>query len=99
MVPSWMTAVNAAPGSDHPASFGTMSRCAELEIGRNSVSPWTMPRMVACSTSMVRTAYRLGLPRNGSAICRAERSDRGPHRARHDDLGPRHVGRGGHGTD
>ncbi len=53
MVPSWMTAVNAAPGSCQPASFGTMSRCAELEIGRNSVSPWTMPRMTASKTFTV----------------------------------------------
>ena len=47
MVPSWVTAVKAAPGSSQPAKAGTMRRCAVLEIGRNSVSPCTMPRTMA----------------------------------------------------
>src|SRR4051812_9804017 len=47
MVPSWTTAVNAAPGSSRPRKAGTIRRWAVLEIGRNSVSPWTMPRMIA----------------------------------------------------
>ena len=42
-VPIWMTAVNAAPGSPQPNSSGKIRRCALLEIGRNSVSPWMMP--------------------------------------------------------
>src|SRR5918992_284685 len=51
IVPSWMTAVNAAPGSAQPSSLGTMSRCAELEMGRNSVRPCTIPKTVACTKS------------------------------------------------
>ena len=39
-----VTAVNAAPGSSQPTNAGTMRRWPVLEIGRNSVSPWTMPR-------------------------------------------------------
>ena len=46
MVPSWVTAVNAAPGSSQPRKAGTMRRCAVLEMGRNSVSPCTMPRTI-----------------------------------------------------
>lgn len=38
-VPIWVTAVNAAPGSSHPASAAVIRRCALDEIGRNSVSP------------------------------------------------------------
>ena len=49
IVPSWMTAVKAAPGSSQPAKAGTIRRCAVLEIGRNSVSPWTIPRTIASS--------------------------------------------------
>ena len=47
MVPSWVTAVNAAPGSSQPRNAGTMRRCPVLEIGRNSVRPWTIPRTMA----------------------------------------------------
>jgi hypothetical protein len=47
MVPSCVTAVNAAPGSSHPMNAGTMRKCAVLETGRNSVSPWTIPRTMA----------------------------------------------------
>ena len=47
IVPSWMTAVKSAPGSSQPTKAGTMRRWAVLETGRNSVSPWTIPRMMA----------------------------------------------------
>src|SRR3954465_9786587 len=47
VVPSCTTAVNAEPGSSQPAKAGTIRRWAVLEIGRNSVSPWTMPRTMA----------------------------------------------------
>ncbi len=43
MVPSCTTAVNSAPGSSQPKKAGTSSRCPELEMGRNSVSPCTTP--------------------------------------------------------
>ena len=47
IVPSWITAVNAAPGSSQPMKAGTIRRCAVLETGRNSVRPWTIPRTMA----------------------------------------------------
>ncbi len=47
IVPSWVTAVNAAPGSSQPRKAGTIRRWPVLEIGRNSVSPWTIPRTIA----------------------------------------------------
>ena len=46
-MPSWVTAVKAAPGSSQPASSATTRRCALLLIGRNSVSPWTTPSTAA----------------------------------------------------
>jgi hypothetical protein len=52
IVPSWITAVNAAPGSGQPKKAGTMRRCAVLEIGRNSVSPCTIPSTIACKSLM-----------------------------------------------
>ena len=47
MVPSWVTAVKAAPGSSQPAKAGMIRRCPVLEIGRNSVRPWAIPRTMA----------------------------------------------------
>ena len=46
-VPSCRTAVNGAPGSSQPAIAGTMRRWAVDEIGKNSVMPWTNPRIAA----------------------------------------------------
>src|SRR6476661_3595018 len=51
-VPIWITAVNAAPGSPQPNSSGKIRRCALLEIGRNSVSPWMTPRTTALRRSI-----------------------------------------------
>src|SRR3954451_9391199 len=51
MVPSWMTAVKAAPGSSQPRKAGTIRRCAVLETGRNSVRPWTTPSTIAWMAS------------------------------------------------
>ena len=51
IVPSWVMAVKAAPGSSQPRKAGTIRRCPVLEIGRNSVSPWTMPRTMAWKAS------------------------------------------------
>jgi len=53
-VPICTTAVYAAPGSSQPSSCGTIARCALLEMGRNSVRPWTMPRSTERSRSTVR---------------------------------------------
>ena len=56
MVPSWITAVNAAPGSSQPKKAGTIRRWPLEEIGRNSVSPCTIPRTIA---SIALTGVRL----------------------------------------
>src|SRR5699024_4899885 len=40
-------AVKAAPGSLDPISSPTIRRCADDEIGKNSVRPWTRPRTIA----------------------------------------------------
>src|SRR5215207_2966597 len=72
MVPSWVTAVKAAPGSSQPAKAGTIRRCAVLEIGRNSVRPWTIPSTIASSAL---TAPRLsGGAHTSSAIVSAVRA-------------------------
>ena len=42
-VPSWLTAVKAAPGSLPKNTPDTMRRWADEEMGRNSVSPCTIP--------------------------------------------------------
>lgn len=58
-MPSWVIAVNAAPGSAPvPSSEPTMRMCALLETGMNSVSPWTMPRMMALTVSMMCSGIR-----------------------------------------
>src|SRR3954449_11253279 len=57
VVPSWITAVKAEPGSSHPTNAGTIRRCAVLEIGRNSVSPWTIPRTMASKSDMSAPPY------------------------------------------
>ena len=51
-VPSWVTAVNAAPGSSQPASAEKTRRWALEEIGRNSVSPCSNPRTTASNQDM-----------------------------------------------
>ena len=48
-VPSWVIAVNADPGSSPPKNWPTIDWCALEEIGRNSVSPCTMPSTSASS--------------------------------------------------
>jgi hypothetical protein len=52
IVPNCVTAVNAAPGSSQPMRAGTMRRCPDDEMGRNSVSPCTRPRTMAWKASM-----------------------------------------------
>src|SRR5687768_16879355 len=56
-VPIWITAVNAAPGSPQPNSSGKIRRCALLEMGRNSVTPWRVP-----STTALRRSHTFGNP-------------------------------------
>ncbi|GAA2856028.1 hypothetical protein GCM10020220_051520 [Nonomuraea rubra] len=50
-----MTAVNAAPGSGQPAKAETTRMWALEEIGRNSVSPWTNPKITASSQPITTT--------------------------------------------
>src|SRR3954447_6556518 len=57
IVPSWTTAVKAAPGSGQPRKAGTMRRWAVLEIGRNSVSPCTIPSTMVSSALMVGSGF------------------------------------------
>src|SRR5215210_626723 len=90
MVPSWITAVKAAPGSSHPKNAGTMRRCPLLEIGRNSVRPWTMPRTIACSASMQRRNLSDGA-QLGLAAVEGERAEP----AEMHVIGPVEVGRAG----
>ncbi len=50
IAPIWMTAVNAVTAGssmERPSSFSAIVRWPVLETGRNSVSPSTMPRMIA----------------------------------------------------
>src|SRR3954471_9457439 len=58
VVPSWITAVNAEPGSSQPTNAGTIRKWPVLEIGRNSVSPWTMPRTIASKVDISAPPYR-----------------------------------------
>ena len=49
-MPRWSITLNASEvmnESVQPNRYGTMMRCPELEIGRNSVSPWTIPMISA----------------------------------------------------
>ena len=58
MVPSWVTAVKAAPGSSQPAKAVTIRRWAVLEIGRNSVRPCTIPRTIASAHGLVASPFK-----------------------------------------
>ena len=51
-MPRWRLTSNASPWSGQPNSQGMMMRCPEDEIGRNSVSPWTIPRTAARRSSI-----------------------------------------------
>ena len=49
-VPMWSITLNASDvmnGSVQPNRYGTMIRCPDEEIGRNSVSPCTIPMISA----------------------------------------------------
>ena len=50
-VPTCSATSNASPnsGASHPKKARARIRCAELETGRNSVSPWTIPSSAAAS--------------------------------------------------
>jgi hypothetical protein len=50
IAPIWITAVNpvtAGSSTSRPRIFSAIVRWAVLETGRNSVSPSTIPRMIA----------------------------------------------------
>ena len=44
LLPIWVIAVKAAPGSSQPEKAAVSRRCALEDTGRNSVSPRTSPR-------------------------------------------------------
>src|SRR5215203_158754 len=58
----WSITLNASEvmnGSFQPNRKGTMIRCPEDEIGKNSVSPWTSPMINACRTVSISKASPL----------------------------------------
>ena len=58
-VPICVMAVNAAPGSSAAGrNMPRMRRCALDEIGRNSVSPCAIPRMMASKIMRVLSVVR-----------------------------------------
>ena len=70
-VPRWVATSKTRPNgsSPHPTSARPSSRWAELEIGRNSVIPWTAPRSAAMTSDMVDT--RTGTRYEALALRRA----------------------------
>ena len=71
IAPTWMMAVKAvSAGSSivYPSSFSTTVRWPVLEIGRNSESPSTMPRMMACHQFMVSSFSARGEPESGYRV-------------------------------
>src|SRR5438067_8165298 len=62
-VPQWSATSKARPGSSHPRTQGTRMRWALEEMGKNSASPWTMPRTMAWWIGMRGVQLRPFLPR------------------------------------
>ena len=59
-----------------PSSIGTTFKCAVLLMGRNFVSPCTIPAPDRASRPPQRSLELRGLPRNGSrewTLCQAQR--------------------------
>ncbi|HJO06325.1 MAG TPA: hypothetical protein QGG37_03180, partial [Chloroflexota bacterium] len=68
-VPKWTATAKVRPvssGESHPAAQGTRIRCPELLMGRNSVIPWTVPRMTAANQSMGVSGSILRVKENGA---------------------------------
>ena len=84
--PTCTATSKARPWSGQPSRAGTRMRCAELEIGRNSVSPWTRARTMAWVGSMTAAAA-------GSPAVRADRRG-GARRTRRGRRPPPSPGRG-----
>ena len=57
-VPTWMATSKTIPNcsASQPKSARARMRCAELEMGRNSVSPWTIPSNAASNS--IRGLFR-----------------------------------------
>src|SRR5918999_4887441 len=58
-VPRWSITSNSGlfrNGSSQPMTGGRRMRCADEEMGRNSVSPWTTPMTMAWTTSSTANA-------------------------------------------
>ena len=89
-VPTWQATSNARPNwsDSHPKTSRARRRCAELETGRNSVSPWMTPRSAAWRTvtrgcdrsGRLRLAARSLRPRRGSdpGRCRLDTAQGAP---------------------
>src|SRR3954447_23955832 len=89
-------AVNAAPGSSQPKISPTIRRWALEEIGRNSVSPCTIPRTTASnqltrSQPLPGTGERTAAGGRGGGGGGVEENRRGHSRAR--ACAPRRGGR------
>ena len=62
----WSITLNASEvmnGSFQPSRYGTRMRWPELEIGRNSVSPWTIPMTNAWTYRSIDASPRAVDPR------------------------------------
>jgi hypothetical protein len=51
-------------GTSRPIASWRIAKCPELEIGNHSVKPCTMPRIIACNTSIMS-----GQPNDISILC------------------------------
>ena len=57
-VAKWTVTVKSRkPSASTPSSSLKIIRCPELDTGRNSVKPWTMPRRIACHHSIAYSSF------------------------------------------
>src|SRR6266516_5600497 len=101
-VPKCSSTSKASSGVRKPSSFGTIDRWADDEIGRNSVSPWTMPSTKVRSTadrSPFHVGARPGKYRSSRSIPQRVSSDleASPGQGGGADAGPVGRERGDHG--
>src|SRR6266540_6518795 len=69
-VPKCSSTSKASSGVGMPRTFGTIDRCADDEIGRNSVSPWTIPSTSARSTSHLEAGAGKGVRADAGTLAR-----------------------------
>ena len=57
-VAKWTVTVKSRkPSASTPISSLKIIRCPELDTGRNSVRPWTIPRRIACHQSIAYSSF------------------------------------------